>query len=83
MVDLNKLYENYLILFFEVNYKNTSFISDKKHDYDQIYEYINYFWQAKYGNKLDISKEENKYDEYYITAKSLTNLIVNLIYIKQ
>ena len=60
MVDLNKLYENYLILFFEVNYKNTSFISDKKHDYDQIYEYINYFWQAKYGNKLDISKEENK-----------------------
>ena len=60
MLDFNKLYEYYIILFFEVNYKDTSFLSDKKYDLDEIYNYAIEFWYKCFDEKLDITKDENK-----------------------
>ena len=64
MVDLDKLYKYYIILFFEVNYKSTSFVSENKYDYNKIYDYINNFWYQNNGYKLDISKDEDKVKLY-------------------
>ena len=59
MVNMQKVYEYYIALFYKRNYG--SFLGlGRQYNEDEIYHYLNQFWFMNFQEFLDVSKEENR-----------------------
>lgn len=80
-MDINKLYEYYIVLFYYKNYKDISLLKDKNYDLYKIYNYINEFYYKNFDEYLDISLEENRKNLYtFLNSIFRYNLLNDNLY---
>ena len=59
-MNIEKLYEYYIILYYYYNYNDIKKLNDNNYDLDNIYDYVNRFYYDNFDDFLDINNEENK-----------------------